>query len=98
MHPLQVALHEGFRDAEVTVTVAGVKVYHQKGVTTDLSISRADAVDVKAPAQALVAVAVEPGGRRGSITVDTRSFPFLAVSVVNGQVVFQPSREMFRYL
>lgn len=98
MHPLHIALHDGFRDSTVTLTSGGKQLYHQTGVTTDLTISRAGAVDTQVSAQATIAAAVEPGHLRGSITLDARSFPYLAISVMNGKIEFKPSKEFFRYM
>ena len=98
MHPLQIALHDGFRDSSVVIQVNGREVFNQT-VTTDLTISRAGSVDVQAPAKAKVTVSAEPGGHRGSFEVDVAGTPFLAVSINReGKIVFRASKEAFLYM
>ena len=100
MHPLHIALHDGFQQSAVRVTVDGREVYSKQGVTTDLSLSRADAFDTQASAStARVEVSVEPGGHRGSTQIDVTQNPFLAISLErDGTLSFQPSKELFRYM
>ncbi len=51
MYPLHIALHDGFQRRHVVIVVDGRTVFDRAGVTTDLRISRADAVDIEVTAQ-----------------------------------------------
>jgi hypothetical protein len=43
---LSVKLRDGFKNDTVTITVNGKEVYRESGVTTNLTISFADAVEI----------------------------------------------------
>jgi hypothetical protein len=100
MHPLHIALHDGFQGHTVVITVDGREVYNQSSVTTNLAISRADAFDVQVASNTVrIEVSVEPGGRKGSTEVDVTQYPFVAVSLErDGSIAFQPSTQLFRYM
>jgi len=98
MFPLHIALHDGFRDHSVTISVSGREVYRKQHVSTDLSISRADAVDSSAPGKARVEVSVEPGHYTASLEVDPALTAFVAVSLEGEQLTLKASKELFRYL
>jgi hypothetical protein len=100
MHPLHIALHDGFQGHTVVITVDGREVYNQSSVTTNLAISRADAFDVQVASNTVrIDVSVEPGGRQGSTEVDVTQYPFVAVSLErDGSITFQPSTQRFRYM
>jgi hypothetical protein len=99
MYPLHIALQDGFRQNSVTITIDGRTVYSRPDVTTDLRISRADAVDTEvAQPRVRVGVTVDPGNVTASREHDAQAEPFLAISLEGGQVRFTPSQEAFRYL
>ena len=100
MHPLHIALHDGFQGHTVVITVDGREVYNQSSVTTNVAISRADAFDIQVASNTVrIEVSVEPGGRQGSTEVDVTQYPFVAVSLErNGSITFQPSTQLFRYM
>jgi hypothetical protein len=83
---VHIKLRDGFRDGDVTIRWNGKEVYRKAGVTTDLTISYADAVDVAAgegPATLEVAVA---GGASASATIDPAQTPFVDVWVDGGRM------------
>jgi len=100
MNPLHIALHDGFQQNTVKVTVDGREVYNKQGVSTNVTLSRADAFDTQASSNtARVDVSVEPGGYKGSIQIDVTQNPYLAVSLgPDGKLSFKPSKELFRYM
>ena len=99
MYPLHIALQDGFRQHHVTITVDGRTVYSRQDVTTDLRISRADAVDTEvAQPRVRVGITVEPGNITASQEHDAQVAPFLAISLEGDQVRFTASQEVFRYL
>jgi hypothetical protein len=99
MHPLHIALQDGFRQHSVAITVDGRDVYNKSGVTTDLRISRADAVDVEvAQPRVRIEVVVDPGNIRAAWDHDAQAAPYLAISLEGGRLRFTASQEPFRYL
>jgi uncharacterized protein YcfJ len=100
MYTLHIALHDGFRGNHVTIQADGRSVYDKTGVTTNLSISRADAFDVTLSAKTVrLDVSVEPTGSKGSTTIDVTEYPFVGVSLSqDGSISFQPSKAPFRYM
>ena len=90
---LHVALRDGFRNETVSITVNGKEVYRKAGVTTDLTISFADSVEIPVEGStARVEVAVV-GGPTGSEEVRLAETPFVAVWIVEGMMKFQKSKE-----
>jgi len=99
MHPLHIALQDGFQGQHVRITVNGQGVYDRAGVRTDLRIARADAVDVSAPApRARIEVTAEPGGYSGAADVDVVATPYVAIDLANGSIRFKTSAEPFAYM
>jgi hypothetical protein len=100
MHPLHIALHDGFQGHTVAITVDGREVYNRSSVTTNVAISRADAFDVQVASNKVrVEVSVEPGSRKESTEVDVTQYPFVAVSLErDGSISFQPAKQPFRYM
>jgi membrane-associated protease RseP (regulator of RpoE activity) len=99
MHPLHIALHNGFQGDHVVIEIGGRIVFDRTGVTTDLRISRADAVDVEVEAeQVTITVTVLPGVS-GSTDLNVAASPYLAVDLEpDGTLRWIPSHEPFRYL
>lgn len=96
---LHVALQDGFKNDSVAVSVNGKEAYRKADVTTNLSISLADQFDVQVEGRtAKVEVTVSSKGLSQSAEVQVEKTPYLAVSVKDGGVSIQPSREPFRYL
>ena len=52
---LRVRLGEGFQNNTVSVLVDGTQVFQRSGVSTDWTIARADAVDIKTAADSVKA-------------------------------------------
>ena len=83
---LRVRLGEGFQNNTVSVLVDGRQVYQRSGVSTDWTISRADAVDVKTAADSVqLEVSVEEGARAVQVVAPART-PFVEVRFVNGEL------------
>jgi hypothetical protein len=90
---LHIKLREGFRDNSVLIRVNGKEVYRKSGVSTDLTISYADAleVDVKQPVVSLE-VTVE-GGAQGSREVRVGETSFVEVWIMDGRLEWRTSAE-----
>jgi hypothetical protein len=99
MHPLHIALQDGFQGQHVVIRADGRVVYDRRDVTTDLRISQADEVEVSLDRpQVRIEVTVQPPTLSAGHDHDATRFPYLAISVAGGGIVFRPSGEAFRYL
>jgi hypothetical protein len=99
MHPLHIALHDGFQGQHVRISVNGQSVFDRAGVRTDLRISRADAVDVNAPAQHVrIEATVDPGGVSGGTEVDVVATPYVAIDFTGNGLRFKLSAQPFAYM
>lgn len=99
MTMLHVALRDGFRGHTVQVRIDGEEVYQRDGVTTDLTISRADGFETQTDGGHLgIEVTAEPGPVRGSTVINTADHTYLTISLEGNAVRFQPSSEPFRFM
>ena len=96
---MNIALHDGFNGQTVAITVDGRDVYNQSGVRTDLTIARADAVDIDTTGPAArIEVVVNPGDLRAATQVDVTRTPYVAMDIKGGAIHFTLSAEPFRYM
>lgn len=100
MYLLRIDLQEGFDNDTVVITVNGSEVYHNSGVKTRLPVSVAHSFETQvAEDSAHIEVDVATKGRTGKIDLRPSEFPYLGVSLSrDGQVRFESSKEIFRYL
>lgn len=87
---LRVRLGDGFQNNTVSVRIAGKEVYRRAGVSTDWTISRADAIDVPVAAPSVrLEVSVENGPQ---VVQDIRpaQTPFVEVRLVGGALQLFP--------
>lgn len=88
---LRIKLRDGFRDQTVVIAVDGKEIYRKAGVTTDLSISYADAVEASTEGVPVkLAVRVE-GGPAASADIDPRRTPFVDVRITDGKMDLRAS-------
>jgi hypothetical protein len=90
---LSVKLRDGFKNDTVTITVNGKEVYRESGVTTNLTISFADAVEI--PVQEPIVrlgVAIE-GGHKATKEIPVRETPFVDVWAHTGTIEIRSSAE-----
>lgn len=98
MPRLHIALQDGFTGEPVSIRLDGVEVYRKPRVSTDLRISRADAVDVEV-LSSRATVELEVRAERATIRIDPQETPFLAVSLdPEGHPQFRASAEPLAYL
>ena len=96
---LHVALQEGFSDDTVLVRLNDKPIYENTGVTTDLRISRADAVEVPLGDGPLrLSVSLPDRDISGSVVVQGKSAIYVGVSVTGDLVEFTVSDEPFGYM
>ena len=96
---LHVDLQEGFDDDSVLVRLNDKPIYENPGVTTDLRISRADAVEVPlGDGQSRISVSLPDRNVSGSIVIQGIGSVFVGVSLTGDTVEFTVSTEPFGYL
>ena len=83
---LRVRLGEGFQNNTVSVRVDGKQVYQRSGVSTDWTISRADAVDVQTAADSVQLEVSVDGGPPVAQAIAPARTPFVEVRSVNGEL------------
>jgi hypothetical protein len=100
MNTLHIALHDGFQADSVVITVNGQPAFKKSDVTTNLTISYADAVEVPvSDVTADVEVRVSSRAQAAQLTVNVLETPYLAVSLSeDGVPQLSPSKEMFHYM
>ena len=90
---LGVRMGEGFQNNTVSVRVDGKEVYRKSGVSTDWTISRADAFQMQVEAQNVeLAVQVDDGAHVVRV-IDPARTPFVEVRYVNGELQLHPMGE-----
>jgi hypothetical protein len=90
---LFVKLRDGFSNNTVTVEVNEKEVYHKSGVSTNLTISFADAVEVPVE-ESTVKLKVEvEGGPTQTKEVRVQETPFVDVWIVGGKMELRASKE-----
>lgn len=90
---LHVKLRDGFSNDTVTIIVNGKEVYRKSGVSTDLTISFADAVEVPVEESVVkLEVAVE-GGQREEKEIRVRETPFVDVWFIEGTMELRESKD-----
>jgi hypothetical protein len=95
---LTIALQDGFSDDAVTVRVDDRTVIDNQSMRTDQRIGLAYALDVPA-VDGLVTVQVHLPGRDLQVTrdIDTRTSPFVGISLLDGELVVTTSQTPFGY-
>ncbi len=90
---LHVSLRDGFQNATVTITVNGSDAYRKSNVTTNLTISHADSIDVPVDGPtARLEVAVD-GGPRRTEDIPVAETPYVNVRITDGAMEFLRSSE-----
>lgn len=90
---LNLKFREGFANSTVSVKLGEREVYRKAGVTTDLSISFADEVDIAldgAERSLIVAVA---GGPSATLQFDPAKTPFVEVWIIEGRMEIRASAQ-----
>jgi hypothetical protein len=95
---LTIALQDGFSDDAVTVRVDDKTVIDNQSMRTDQRIGLAYALDVP-DVDGLVTLQVHLPGRdlQASRDIDTRTSPFVGISLLDGELVVTTSQTPFGY-
>jgi len=96
---LHVDLQEGFDNDAVLVRLNDEPIYDGTGVTTDMRISRADAVEVPmAEGPLRLSVSLPERNISGSVIVRGSNTVYVGVSIDKGSVEFTVSDKPFGYM
>ena len=90
---LFVKLRDGFSDETVTISVNGKEVYRKSAVTTDLTISFADAVEIPVPESKVTLEVAVLHGQRGAKEIMVQETPFVDVWVIEGKMDLRASKD-----
>lgn len=90
---LHVKLRDGFRHNTVTIRVNGEEVYRRSDLTTDLTISVADVVEIPVEESRIqLQVAVE-GGPATTKDLHVRETPYVEIRIIDGSMELRASAE-----
>ncbi len=90
---LHVKLRDGFNNDIVSITVNEKEVYRKSGVTTDLTISFADAVEVLVEDSVVKLGVTVEGGQSEQQKIRVRETPFVDVWFIEGKMEFRVSKD-----
>lgn len=88
---LNIKLRDGFDDDKVSIKVDGREVFDKSGVTTDLTISYADAVEIDTDKDS-VEIEVSANGESEQTTVNVKETPFVEVRQSAGKLSLSESK------
>jgi hypothetical protein len=89
---LSVKLRDGFSNSAVSIRVDGAEVYKKSAVSTDLTISFADKVDVPVQGARVSLEVSVVGGPTGRVEVSPGETPFVDVAIVDGVMSLRMSK------
>jgi len=89
--PIHIKLRDGFNNDTVTIRVNDKQVYHKLGVSTDLTISFADSVEVPVTqSKAKIEVAIKDG-QEATKEIQVQATPFVDVWIIDGKMELRES-------
>lgn len=89
---LTVKLRDGFKNDTVILRVNEKEVYRKSNVSTDLSISFADALEINLEEAIIKLEVAVSGGLSQSIQVKPTETPYIEVWIVDGKMELRPSK------
>jgi hypothetical protein len=92
MPHLNIKLRDGFQDDEVVLTLDEKEIYRRTALSSDLTISFADALELEVEkniAQLAVAVAGRP---KQSVQIDLNETPFIEIWIIDNQLEIRASK------
>jgi hypothetical protein len=96
---LQIDLQDGFQNDTVIITSGSQRVYEKSGVTTDLTISRADGFEIQVSEPVTLRVQVPTRNATAAESVNPAETPFVAVSIQpDASIQFRKSAVAFLYM
>lgn len=98
MSKLHVDLQEGFTNDVIQVTVNGRESLHQEGVTTKGMLGLATSSEIEVPEGTVnIEIKVSTKSLAKTISLETSEFPYLGVSIDDGEIEHIVSRRPFGY-
>jgi len=99
MSKITIALQDGFRNDSVVITVNDEEVYRKAGVSTNLAISLAEAIEATVSSNDVrLEVEVPSRHTKTSMTLHASECPYVGVCLKDsGKPEITPSKEAFRY-
>lgn len=89
---LTIKLRDGFKNDTVTLRANGREIYNKSRVTTDLSISFADAMEIKFAATVVRLEAVLNEAETKAIEINLQETPFVEIWIVDGHMELRASK------
>ena len=90
---LHIKLRDGFTNDTVSIMVNEKEVYRKSGVSTNLTISFADAVDVPVETAVVKLVVSVESAQRGEKIIQVRDTPFVDVWLTEGRMELRESSD-----
>jgi len=90
---LYIKLRDGFSHDTVSIRVGSKEVYRKSGISTDLSISFADAVTVQVVEEVVDLVVTVDGGQSAGKRIRVDKTPFVDVWLLDGKMELRESKE-----
>ncbi len=91
MAQLTIRLRDGFRRDHVTIRVNDREIYRKTDVSTDLTISHADTVDIELDESAVRLDVAVAGKQDAGTDVRIDVTPFVDIAIVDGEIQIRPS-------
>ena len=91
MH-LTVKLREGFNNDSVTIRLNGKEVYRKSGISTDLTISFADTVNIDVAAASITLQVSVASGLTQTVNVHVAQTPFIEVWIIDGKMELRKAK------
>lgn len=89
---LTIKLRDGFKNDTVIMKADGKELYRKSGVTTDLSISFADALEITTTEASVKLEVAVAGGQTKSTEINVEETPFVEVWITEGKMELRASK------
>jgi hypothetical protein len=91
MH-LTIKLRDGFKDDKVVLTLDDKEIYRRIALSSDLTISFADALELEVE-QNIAQLTVDVAGRpKQSLQINISETPFIEIWIINNHLEIRPSK------
>ena len=88
---LTIKLRDGFKNDTITMRANGKEIYNKSGITSDLSISFAEAIDIKFTATLIRLEVTLNDAETKAIEVHLQETPFVDIWIVDGHLDLRAS-------
>lgn len=91
--PLVIKLRDGFRNNTVIIRVNGEEIYHKSAISTDLTISVADIIEISVEETLVNLEVTVLGGQTSTQEIQVQETPFVDVWIIEGRMELRASKE-----